>query len=44
MKDRKVKQVLSRGRFQWEAPGGHKKMVKEGNDGGNILYSCMKIE
>jgi hypothetical protein len=24
--------------------GGHKDRVKEGNDGGSISYSCMKIE
>jgi hypothetical protein len=28
MKDRKVKQVLSRGGYQWEG-GGHKERVKE---------------
>jgi hypothetical protein len=43
MKERKVKQVFSGGEYQWEG-GGHKETVKEGEYGGYILYSCMKIE
>jgi hypothetical protein len=41
MKIRKVKHVLSR---QWVPVGGHKERVKEGEYGGSILYSCMKME
>jgi hypothetical protein len=43
MKDRKVKQVLFGGWYQWEG-GGYKGRVKEGECGGNIMYSCMKIQ
>jgi hypothetical protein len=43
MKDRKVKQILSEGWYQLEQ-GGHKERVKEGKYGGNIIYSCMKME
>jgi hypothetical protein len=43
MKDRKVKQVLSRDGFQWEGRE-HKKRVEQAEYGGCILYSCMKIE
>jgi hypothetical protein len=43
MKSRKIKQVLSRGGYQWKG-GGHKERVNEGEDGECILYSCMKIE
>jgi hypothetical protein len=43
VKDRKVKQVLSSSRCQWEIEG-LKKRVKKGKYGGYILYSCMKIE
>jgi hypothetical protein len=42
MQDRKVKQVLSGGGYQWR--GGNKERVKEGEYGGSILYSCMKME
>jgi hypothetical protein len=42
MKDRKVKQVLSRSRYQWEG-GGYKERVKEG-EFASILYSRMKTE
>jgi hypothetical protein len=41
MKDRKVKQVLSRNGYQWE---GIRKEVKEGKYGRCILYSYMKIK
>jgi hypothetical protein len=37
-RDRKVKQVLSKGRYQWKR-GGHKKRVKEDEYGGCIIYS-----
>jgi hypothetical protein len=43
MKGRKVKQVLSRGWYQWER-GGHEERVKKGKYGGNTMYSCMKME
>jgi hypothetical protein len=43
MKDRRVKQVFSGGGYQWEG-GRHKKRVNEGEYGGCILYSYMKIE
>jgi hypothetical protein len=43
MKDRKVKQVLSRGWYQWGREG-HKEMVKECEYGGSTTYSCMKME
>jgi hypothetical protein len=43
MKNRKVKQVLSRSEYQWEE-GGHKERVKDGKYSGGILYSCMKME
>jgi hypothetical protein len=41
MKDRKVKQVLCGDWYQWEGRG-HKETVKE--NGGNIVYLCMKME
>jgi hypothetical protein len=43
MKNRKVKQVLSVGWFQWEG-GGHKERVTEDEYSENIMYSCMKME
>jgi hypothetical protein len=43
MKDRKVKQVLSRSCYQWEG-GWHKEKVKEGEYSGSTMYSCMKME
>jgi hypothetical protein len=43
MKYSKVKQGLSRSRYQWEE-GEHKENVKERKYGGCILYSYMKIE
>jgi hypothetical protein len=43
MNDRKGKQALSMGGYQWEG-GGYKKRVKEDKYGEYILYSCMKIE
>jgi hypothetical protein len=43
MKDRKVKQVFSRGECHWEG-GGHKERVNEGENGGCILYPYMKTE
>jgi hypothetical protein len=42
MKEKKVKQVLSWDWYQWEE-GEHKKCV-EGEYGGDIIYSCMKME
>jgi hypothetical protein len=42
MKDRKIKQVLSRVGYWWE--GEDIGQVKERKYGGTILYSCMKIE
>jgi hypothetical protein len=38
-----TEQVLSGGWYQWEW-GGYKERVKEGQCGGNIMYSCMKME
>jgi hypothetical protein len=35
MENRKVKQVLSRGLYQWKL---------EGDYGENIMFSCMKME
>jgi hypothetical protein len=43
MKDRRVKQDFSGGRYLWER-GRLKEMVDEGEYGGFILYSYMKIE
>jgi hypothetical protein len=43
MKDRKAKQVLSGGGYQWKE-GGHKEIVKEGEYSECILHSCTKIE
>jgi hypothetical protein len=43
MKNRKVRQVISRDGYQWEW-GGHKEKVKEFKYVGCILYSYMKIE
>jgi hypothetical protein len=43
MKDGKVKQVLTGNEYQWEREE-HKERMKEGEHGGCILYSCMKIE
>jgi hypothetical protein len=43
MKDNKVKQVLSRGGYQWDS-GRLKEKVKEGKYDGCILNSCMKIK
>jgi hypothetical protein len=43
MKDRKVKQVLSGGWYQWEGVE-HKERVKEGDNSRSTMYSCMKIE
>jgi hypothetical protein len=40
---RRVKWVFSRGGCQWDR-GGHKERVNEGEYGGCILYSYMKIE
>jgi hypothetical protein len=39
--NRKVKQVLSRGWYQWKG-GGYKERVKEAECNENIMYSCMK--
>jgi hypothetical protein len=41
MKDQEVKQVLTRGGYQWKR-GGHG--VKEREHGGCILCLCIKIE
>jgi hypothetical protein len=43
MKDRKAKQVLSGGWYQWEE-GGYKEWVKEAECSRNIMYYCMKME
>jgi hypothetical protein len=43
MENRKVKQVLSGHRYQWER-GGRKERVEEGESDGNTMYSCMKME
>jgi hypothetical protein len=43
LKDRRVKQVLSRGGYQWEVRG-QKERRNKGEYGGCILYSYMKIE
>jgi hypothetical protein len=43
MEDRKIKRVLLGDGYLWKGVG-HKKGVKEGEYGGCILYSCMKIE
>jgi hypothetical protein len=43
MIDRKVKQVFSMGEYLWEGDR-HKERVNEGEHGGCILYSYMKIE
>jgi hypothetical protein len=37
MKDRRIKQVFSRGRYKWEGKG-HKKRVNEGEYGGGIHF------
>jgi hypothetical protein len=42
-KNRKVKQVLPKDWYQWEGRG-YKEKVLEGEYGGNIIYSCMKME
>jgi hypothetical protein len=44
MKDKKVKQVLSRSEYHWWWWGRHKERVREGKYGRSTLYSCMKIE
>jgi diphthamide synthase subunit DPH2 len=44
LKVRKIKQVLSGDGYQCVCGRGHKERVKEGEYGGCILYSCMKIE
>jgi RNA binding exosome subunit len=41
--DRKVKQVLSESCYQWER-GEHKERVKQGEHGGNIMYTYTKME
>jgi hypothetical protein len=41
MRDIKVKQVFFECGYQWDC-GGLKERVKEGEDGGYILYSYMK--
>jgi hypothetical protein len=43
MKDRRVKQVFSRGEYQWEGVR-HKERVIEGEHCGCSLYLYMKIE
>jgi hypothetical protein len=43
MEDRKVKQVLSGGWYQWQR-GGHKERGKESEYHGTLMYSCMKME
>jgi hypothetical protein len=44
MKNRKVKQVLSRGGCPGVGGGGHKERVKKDKYSGYILYLCMKIK
>jgi hypothetical protein len=41
--NRKARQVLSGGRYQWQK-GGYKKRMKEGEYGANTVYTCMKME
>jgi hypothetical protein len=41
MENKKVKQVLSGGRYPREG-GGYKGRVWEAECGGNMMYSCMK--
>jgi hypothetical protein len=43
MMDKRVKWVFSEGGYQWEEEG-YKESVIEGEHGGCILYSYMKIE
>jgi hypothetical protein len=43
MKNRKVKQVLSSGWYQWDGEENQEK-VKEDEYSGNIMYSCTKME
>jgi hypothetical protein len=43
VKDRRVKQVCSGAEYQWEV-GRHKERVNEGEYGGCVLDSYMKIE
>jgi hypothetical protein len=43
MENRKVKQVLSGGWYQWKKEK-YKERVKEGECSGNIIYTYMKIE
>jgi hypothetical protein len=43
MKDKRIKQIFSRGGYQWEK-GEHKERVNEGDYGDCILYSYMNIE
>jgi hypothetical protein len=40
--DRNINQVLSVVWYQWE--GVCKERIYEGEYGGNLMYSCMKIE
>jgi hypothetical protein len=40
MENRKVKQVMSRGWYQWE----REDIRKEDECSGNTTYSCMKME
>jgi hypothetical protein len=41
--NRKVKQVLFGGWYQWEGRG-YKERVKEAECSGNIMYLCMKVK
>jgi hypothetical protein len=43
MENGKVKQVLSGGLAPMRG-GGYKERVEEGEYGGDIMYSCMKME
>jgi hypothetical protein len=43
MKGRRLKQVFSRGRYQWEV-GEHKEKANEGEYSGCTLYPCVTME
>jgi hypothetical protein len=43
MKNWKVNQVLSESWHQWEG-GGYQERMEDRDYGGNIMYSCVKIE
>jgi hypothetical protein len=43
MEDRKVRQILFGGWYQWEG-GEYEERVCESEYGWNTMYSCMKME